>query len=110
MIVRVTRSRIKGGHEPEVLDVVRRLTGEMGAIPGLRAAMFGRSIASDGSWLLSITEWESVEAIQAVYGDRWAERSLLPGVEPYIVETTVEHFESTLEDVTAVVGERGATT
>jgi hypothetical protein len=106
VIVRVTRSRIERGHEAHVLDVVRGLTAPFGAIPGLRAAMFGRSVGDRGSMLISITEWADLDAIKAVYGDGWADRSLLPGVEPFILETTVEHFEATLEEVSALVDER----
>jgi quinol monooxygenase YgiN len=108
VIVRVTRSRIQPGHEAEVLDVVRGLTTTFGAITGLRSAVFGRSIGDRGSVLISITEWADFEAILAVYGENWADRSLLPGVEPFILETTVEHFEATLDEVTAVVDERRA--
>ena len=102
----MTRSRIQRDHEAQVLEVVRGLPAQFGAIPGLRAAMFGRSIGDHGSVLISITEWTDLDAIKAVYGDDWAERSLLPGVEPYIIETTVEHFEATLEEVSRVVEER----
>ncbi len=103
MILRVARSRIKDGHDVDVLDVVRQLTTQFGAIPGLRSARFGRAVQAEGWSLIAVTEWESLAAIQAVYGDGWAESTLLPGVEEFILETTVEHFEGTLEDVTAIV-------
>ena len=103
VILRVARSRIRDGHDVDVLDVVRQLTTQFGSIPGLRSARFGRAVQAEGWSLISVTEWDSLAAIQAVYGDRWAESSMLPGVEPFILETTVEHFEGTLEDVTAIV-------
>jgi hypothetical protein len=103
VILRVARSRIKDGHDVDVLDVVRKLTSQFGTVPGLRSARFGRAVQAEGWLLISVTEWDSLAAIQAVYGDDWAERSLLPGVEQFIIDTTVEHFEGTLEDVTAVV-------
>jgi len=103
VILRVARSRIKDGHDVDVLDVVRQLTSQFGAIPGLRSARFGRAVQAEGWSLIAVTEWESLAAIQAVYGDGWAESTLLPGVEEFILETTVEHFEGTLEDVTAIV-------
>ena len=90
-------------HDVDVLDVVRQLTSQYGAHSGLRSARFGRAVEAQGWLLISVTEWDSLAAIQAVYGDHWAERSLLPGVEQLILETTVEHFEGTLEDVTAIV-------
>jgi antibiotic biosynthesis monooxygenase len=103
VILRVARTRIRDGHDVDVLDVVRQLTTQFGAIPGLRSARFGRAVQAEGWSLISVTEWESLAAIQAVYGDGWAESTLLPGVEAFILETTVEHFEGTLEDVTAIV-------
>ncbi len=109
MILRVTRSRVIPGHEEHVLNILRELTAGMGAsIQGLHSASFGRAMGDQdqGMSLVSITEWDSIEAIQAVYGDRWADRSILPGAEAYILETTVEHFESTLEDVSSIVDER----
>jgi heme-degrading monooxygenase HmoA len=106
VILRIARSRIRDGHDADVLAVVRDLTAQMGAIPGLRSARFGRAVDREGWSLVSVTEWDSLAAIQAVYGDDWAERSLLPGLEEYILETHVEHFEGTLEDVASVVGSR----
>ena len=103
VILRVARSSIKDGHDVDVLDVVRQLTVQFGAIPGLRSARFGRAVQAEGWSLIAVTEWDSLAAIQAVYGDGWAESTLLPGVEEFILETTVEHFEGTLEDVTAIV-------
>ena len=106
VILRVTRTRIKDGHDVDVLDVVRQLTTQFGAVPGLRSARFGRAVQAEGWSLISVTEWDSLAAIQAVYGDGWAESTLLPGVEQFVLETTVEHFEGTLEDVTAIVESR----
>jgi hypothetical protein len=106
VILRVTRTRIKDGHDVDVLDVVRQLTTQFGAVPGLRSARFGRAVQAEGWSLISVTEWDSLAAIQAVYGDGWAESTLLPGVEPFVLGTTVEHFEGTLEDVTAIVESR----
>jgi heme-degrading monooxygenase HmoA len=111
VILRVTRSRVVPGHEEHVLTVLREMTASMGSsIKGLNSASFGRAMDDhdQGMSLVSITEWESLEAIQAVYGERWADRSILPGADEHIVETTVEHFESTLEDVSAVVRRRRA--
>jgi hypothetical protein len=69
--------------------------------------VFGRAMGPDGAMsLVAITTWESLDAIKAVYGDRWAERSILPGAEAYIIETTVEHFETTLDDLSAIVEQR----
>jgi hypothetical protein len=106
VILRVTRTRIKDGHDVDVLDVVRQLTTQFGAVPGLRSARFGRAVQAEGWSLISVTEWDSLAAIQAVYGDGWAESTLLPGVEQFVLGTTVEHFEGTLEDVTAIVESR----
>jgi heme-degrading monooxygenase HmoA len=113
VILRVTRSRVIPGHEEHVLSIVRGMTAGMGAsIQGLRSASFGRVMHDheQGMSLVSITEWDSVEAIRAVYGDRWADSSILPGAQDYILETTVEHFESTLDDVSAEVERRRAGT
>lgn len=109
VILRVTRNRVIPGHEEHVLNILRELTAGMGAsIKGLHSATFGRAMGDkdQGMSLISITEWDSLEAIQAVYGERWADHTILPGAEAYILETVVEHFESTLEDVTAIVEQR----
>ena len=58
-------------------------------------------------WFVAITRWDGIDAIQAVYGVTWATTSILPGAEEYIEETIVEHFETTLDDLTAIVAERG---
>jgi heme-degrading monooxygenase HmoA len=84
VILRVTRNRVIPGHEEHVLNILRELTAGMGAsIKGLHSATFGRAMGDkdQGMSLISITEWDSLEAV-------------------------VEHFESTLEDVTAIVEQR----
>ena len=86
------------------------MTAGMGAsIKGLHSASFGRAMQEDQMSLIAITEWESLEAIKAVYGEGWASRSILPGAEEYILETVVEHFESTLLELSALVEQRRAT-
>jgi heme-degrading monooxygenase HmoA len=105
----VTRTRVVPGHEEHVLSILREMTAGMGAsIQGLHSAEFGRAMGDhdQGMSLVSITEWDSLDAIQAVYGDRWADHTILPGAEDYVLENTIEHFESTLEDVTAIVERR----
>ena len=108
MIIRVTRSRVIPGHEDQVIEIMRRLTASMGqTIQGLHSASFGRAMDDDQVMsFVAITEWDTIDAIKAVYGDAWAERSILPGAEEYILETTVEHFESTLEEISADVERR----
>jgi heme-degrading monooxygenase HmoA len=103
VILRLTRIRVRHGHEEQVFDVLRRMTASMGAIPGLRSAEFGRALENDDMWFVAITRWDSVDAIRAVYGDSWPYATILPGAESYVLETWVEHFETTLEDVTEIV-------
>ena len=107
MIVRVSRLRIRDGHEARVLDAIRAMSATMGEPPGIRGAWFGRSIDDDGSWLVAITEWDDLEAIQAVFGnDTWMRGTMLLGLEDTITDTTVQHYEATLEDVSAMVERR----
>ena len=107
MILRVTRTRVIPGHEDQVLDVIRGLAERMrGSVPGLRSASFVRAMDRDQVMsLVSITEWESIDALRAVLGDRWAEGSILPGSEAYVLDMTVEHFETTLEDISVAAPE-----
>jgi len=107
VILRIVRSRVRRSHETHVLDVMRQLTASMGAIPGLRWAEFGRAMVGEDMWFVVITRWDGVDAIRSVYGESWATTSILPGAEEYIVETIVEHFETTLDDLTAIVQDRG---
>jgi heme-degrading monooxygenase HmoA len=107
MIVRVSRLRIKEGHEARVLEAIRATSAGASETPGLRGAWFGRSIDDDGSWLVAITEWDELGAIQAAFGnDTWTRGTMLPGLEDTILDTTVQHYEATLEDVTALVERR----
>ena len=110
MILRVTRSRVVPGREQQVLDILRQMTAGMGAsIQGLHSASFGRAMHEGQMSLVAITEWESLDALRAVYGEDWHGRSILPGAEEYILETVVEHFESTLEDISELVDQRRST-
>jgi antibiotic biosynthesis monooxygenase (ABM) superfamily enzyme len=107
VILRVVRTRVRRSHEQHVLDVMRELTASMGSIPGLRSAEFGRALLGEDMWFVAITRWDGIDAIQAVYGKTWSNTSILPGAEQYIEETLVEHFETTLDDLTEIVEERG---
>jgi len=92
-----------------VFEVLRQLTAGMGAsIKGLHSASFGRAMQEDQMSLIAITEWETLDDLRAVYGETWASRSILPGAEEYILETVVEHFESTLEELSEMVEQRRA--
>jgi heme-degrading monooxygenase HmoA len=106
VILRLTRIRVRQGHEEQVFDVLRTMTTSMGRIPGLRSAEFGRALENGDMWFVAITRWDSVDAIRAVYGESWPHASILPGAESYVLETWVEHFETALEDVTEVVEAR----
>ena len=110
MILRITRTRVRHGHEERVADVLRRMTASMGSIPGLRSAEFGRAFEEADMWFIAITRWDDIDAIRAVYGDSWPHSSILPGAEEYILETKVEHFETALEDVTETVESRARDT
>ena len=106
MILRITRIRVRHGHEERVADVLRTMTASMGTIAGLRSAEFGRAFEGADMWFIAITRWDDIDAIRAVYGDAWPNASILPGAEDYIVDTKVEHFETALEDVTETVESR----
>jgi heme-degrading monooxygenase HmoA len=109
VIVRVSRLRIKEGHEARVLETIRAMSASMGTASGLRGAWFGRSIDDDGSWLVAITEWVDLDAIRAVFGsDSWMNGSMLPGLDDVILDTTVQHYEATLEDLSARIEARVA--
>ncbi len=107
VILRVTRARVRPDHEGYVLEVLRKMTASMGAIPGLRSAEFGRALEDDVMWFVAITRWDSIDAIRAVYGESWLNATILPGSEDYILETKVEHFETALDDITELVAARG---
>lgn len=108
VILRIARARVRHGHEEHVLDVLRQMTNAMGTIPGLRSAEFGRTLSGDDMWLVVITRWDDIDSIRAVYGDSWPSASILPGSEEYILDTVLEHFEVTLEELTEVVAQRAA--
>ena len=109
MILRVTRTRVIPGHENQVLEIVREMsTGMRDSVPGLRWVSFGRALDSDQVMsLVSVTLWDSLDALIAVMGDGWATGSILPGSEGYVLEMTVEHFETTLEEVSGRRGSAG---
>ena len=93
-----------------MFEVLRQMTAGMGAsIKGLHSASFGRAMQEDQMSLIAITEWETLDDLRAVYGERWAAGSILPGAEESILETVVEHFESTLEELSELVQRRRTT-
>ncbi len=104
MIIRTTRGRVRAGAEGEVFDCLRAATEARGRPPGRRALFIGRHLTSDGMELYAISVWTDVESLIAVLGEGWASPKWLDGLDAYVTSSTVEHWETAVDDFEAFIG------
>lgn len=104
MIVRITRGRVRLGSEAEVFARMRDATEVTGRPEGLEALFIGRHLTADGLELIAITAWSSVDALIRVLGEGWESPKWLAGAEEFVTHSTVEHWETAIEDFEAFIG------
>ena len=103
MIVRVTRASVRAGKEQHVVDTLRDAASQVGsAPPGLRALVIGRRASTNGTrsdQIVGISVWDDLDALTSAMGPDWARPNALPGLEDYVEDTQVEHFETLVGSV-----------
>ncbi len=104
MIIRISRGRVRAGSEAEVFTRLRDATEGAGRPEGLKALFIGRHLTADGLELIAITAWTDVEALIRVLGDGWESPKWLAGIEDLVTHSTVEHWETAVEDFDSFIG------
>lgn len=104
MIVRISRGRVRPGTEGEVFARLRAASEERGRPDGLQALFIGRHLTADGLELVAITVWSDVEALIGVMGEGWETPKWLAGLEELVTHSSVEHWETAVEDFQAFSG------
>ncbi len=104
MIIRISRGRVRSGAEAEVFARLRDATEGAGRPEGLEALFIGRHLTADGLELIAITAWSNVDALIRVLGEGWESPKWLAGVEEFVTHSTVEHWETAVEDFEAFIG------
>ena len=97
MIVRVTRARIRPNADAAVFEILRDVSKGVARPAGMHAMHFGRRMSDAGNDLISITIWEDLATLQAAMGTAMEVAAFLPQLKPYLVEATVEHFETIVD-------------
>jgi hypothetical protein len=104
VIVRTSRGRVRPDTEGEVLASLRAASEGSERPDGLHAYFLARHLTADGMELIAITVWRDVEALVAVLGDGWESPKWLTGVETLVTHSSVEHWETAVEDFEAFLG------
>ena len=104
MIIRISRGRVRAGAEAEVFTRLRDATEGAGRPEGLEALFIGRHLTADGLELIAITAWTDVDALIRVLGDGWESPRWLAGIEDLVTQSTVEHWETAVEDFESFIG------
>jgi hypothetical protein len=104
LIIRISRGRVRTGAEAEVFGRLRDATEGRGRPDGLEALFIGRHLTADGLELIAITAWTDVEALIRVLGEGWEAPKWLDGVEELVTHSTVEHWETAVDDFDAFIG------
>jgi heme-degrading monooxygenase HmoA len=94
MIVRVTRAKIRPNAESAVFEILRRVSTGVRRPDGMDSLHFGRRMSASGNELISITIWTDLAALEAAMGTSMEVAAFLPELQPYLLEGTVEHFET----------------
>lgn len=98
MIIRITRGHVRQDAEGEVVARLRAATEGRGRPAGLHALFIGRHLAPSGMELVAITVWRDANAISEVLGEGWESSKWLAGVDEHMSNSTVEHWETAVED------------
>lgn len=104
MIIRISRGRVRSGSEAEVFARLRDATEGTGRPDGLEALFIGRHLTADGLEIIAITAWTSIDALIRVLGEGWESPKWLADVEQHVTHSTVEHWETAIEDFEAFIG------
>ncbi|MEA2608238.1 MAG: hypothetical protein QOJ75_481 [Chloroflexota bacterium] len=98
MIIRISRGRVRPGTEGDVFSRLRSATESRGRPEGMEAVYIGRHLTADGLDLVAITVWNDIEALISVMGEGWESAKWLPNIEELVTHSTVEHWETAVED------------
>ena len=97
MIVRISRGRIRRGHEAEAFGLLRESITGQGTTPGLMAFVIARRMIEGQLELVAMTTWRDLDSMVAVMGQEWQTPSWLPALEPLVETSSVEHLETIAE-------------
>jgi hypothetical protein len=107
VILRIARARVLPGREGQILDAVRQLAEASSTYrASCCGATFGQHVRDGRMWLVTVTEWDDLDAIQEIHGEGWEHASSLAGIAALVDVVEVEHYDVDLEDVSAVVAIR----
>jgi hypothetical protein len=103
VIVRVSRARVRAGKEQHVVDTLRAAAAQSGPAPrGLRGLLIARKSGSNGTpsqQIVGITLWADLQSLTAALGPNWDRPTTLPGLEEFVEDPQVEHFETMIDSV-----------
>jgi len=97
VIVRVTRAKIQPHAEAEVFRILRDVSNSSPRPPGMEALLIGRRMSDGGNEFIAIGVWTDLDALQATLSGSWREPRVIPQLQPYLEQMTVEHFETVVE-------------
>jgi hypothetical protein len=98
VIVRISRGRIRRGHEAEAFGLLRRSITGQGTTAGLMAFVIARRMIEGQLELVALTTWRDLDSMVAVMGQEWQTPSWLPALEPLVESSSVEHLETIAEN------------
>jgi hypothetical protein len=105
VIVRTSRGRIRPGTESDVFARLRAASNGGNRPDGLHAYFLGRHLTADGMELIAITVWRDAPALIAVLGEGWESPKWLADVADLVTHSTVEHWETAVEDFEPILGD-----
>ena len=97
MIIRITRARILNNAEAQVFAILREVSKGLRRPKGMTALHFGRRMSVDGNHLMSLTIWEDMDSLHAAMGTSMEVAAFLPQLQPFLLDSTVEHFETIVD-------------
>lgn len=97
MILRISRGRIRRGNEAEAFGLLRDSIGGPNHPDGLEAFVIARRMIEEQLELVAMTTWRDLDSMIAVMGQDWQTPSWLPGLEPLVESSSVEHLETIAE-------------
>ena len=96
MIARIWHGRTNVAQADEYLEFLKeRAVADYQSTPGNRGVFLLRRVAGDEAHFLTLTHWDSLEAVEAFAGEEISKARYYPEDADFLLEfePTVEHYE-----------------
>lgn len=94
MIIRIYRAHVRPGASDEYEKVIEQALPKLQTFDGLLNLQLGRPLPGAEPEFVMVSTWFDKESLIGFTGPEWEKPAPLPGEAEFILDSTVEHYES----------------